>query len=940
MQPNNRHSNWKVGFLFIAFVITLRSAYLLHNDDYPLFSLTLVIFVLGCILFVLGTPRPISWPNLPAKEEIFKWQNQMVGLSVIFSIISFIIFWRGNNSPKQFTGLPMFLWVISLLIFLGGGIFAKASTEEKKSTRVEILFLILVVFGSFLLRTYHINVFPNGCQTDECHNGLDALKWLQGQPYTPYAETNEGQATLFTYLLALSFKLFGVGVTQMRMVSAVIGTVTIVAFYFLARDWLEWRFALTATILFAVARWHLTFSRIVYELILTPLAEILVFLFFLRALKNGRRKDWALSGLCLAFGMNTYTGFRIVPILIAIYLIYWIITHHDRIQRDAQGILYLGLGAWIGMVPLSVYILQNWNIFMGRTTHISILTDITNAGGSWQPLWENIYRAILSFHWKGDLAALNNLPGAPLLDIVVGILFLFGLAYALRYISQPLSFLYISWVIAGLSLSILSAVNESPTARRPIGLLPVIFLMSGTVLQLTWDTLRSTFYPFLSSRFKNAYSLIIFGEVLFLGLVTLSVGVININTYFNIQSKNNSVWHAYSAIEAAIGEYLRDLPAEDQVYLDSGVSYHSAVIFISQSRPYTILNLAEHLPILDVPNPPKDIVYILTILNDQLEPMMKQIYPQGIWEVHQDPFGGTLFYTFKVSAKTLEQANNIKGEYYFGNEISDNPVVTRQDTAINFQRDLSDKLPLPAPFSAKWSGSIYFPDGYREYGFAINTDGAAELLIDGKSVLKTSANGLQVTSVSSPFIGGFHTFVLNYHSGINPKELTLLWKSSDSDFVSIPRSVFFNAALARNGLTGYYYPNENMTGPPSLIQHDLVVLPNDVLPVPFSIVWKGKIEIPKSGEYIFGAYADDGSYVYIDHRLVVDNGGSHGGMDVQGTVTLDQGFHDLEIRYWELGGSRKMKFWWRPPGKIKENVPLAYLFLEEGQYLNSLDVIP
>jgi hypothetical protein len=930
---DNRHSKWKADFLFIAFFFTLWAASLLPNVDNPPLLLVVILFVCGCVLFVLASPRPISWPNLPAKVEFVRWQNWIVGLSVIFSVIAFIIFWAGNNNPEQFTGLPLLLWVISLLTFWVGvrSFRRSASTEKKKGARVEILFLVLIILGSFFLRTYQLDVFPNGCQSDECNNGVDALKWLQGQPYTPYAGTNEGQATMFTYFLALSFKLFGRGVTQMRMVSAVIGTLTIVAFYFLARDWLEWQFAPAATSLFAVARWHLTFSRIVYELILTPLAEILVFLFFLRALKNGRHKDWALSGLCLAFGMNTYTGFRIIPILIAVYLVYWVITHRDRIRRDLEGILYLVLGAWIGMVPLSVFILQNWQTFMGRTAHISIMNDIANAGGSLQPLWENINRTIWSFHWKGDWAALNNLPGEPLLDMVVGILFLFGLAYALRYIRLPLNFLYVSWVIAGLSLAILSTVNEAPTARRPIGLLPVIFLLSGTALQLTWDSLRSIFLPLLSARSKNARSLIIFGEVFFLGLVVLSVGAININTFFNIQAKNLSVWRAYSATEAAIGEYLRDLPVDDQVYLDSAFTYHSAIILISQARPYTVLNLAKHLPILDIPNPPEDTIYILAVFDGQLEPIMKRLYPQGKWDEHKDPFGETMFYTFSLSAKTLEQANSITGEYYPGNELLDKPVITRQDPALHFQWDSSDKAPLPAPFSVKWSGSIYFPNGYGKYSFAINTDGAAELLIDGKSILKTSADGSQSISTPTPFIGGFHAFTLIYHSGPNPKELTLLWKNSNPDSIPIPNSVFFNADLALNGLTGYYYPNVEMTGLPSLIQHDLFVLPNSPLPEPFSIIWKGKIKVPQSGDYIFGTIADDGSYVYIDRRLIVDNGGLHGAEGKQGIIKLDQGFHDLEIRYWQSGGSREMQFWWQPPDKIKENVPLEYLFPEEGQ---------
>ena len=215
------------------------------------------------------------------------------------------------------------------------------------------------------------------------------------------------------------------------------------------------------------------------------------------------------------------------------------------------------------------------------------------------------------------------------------------------------------------------------------------------------------------------------------------------------------------------------------------------------------------------------------------------------------------FTRLDLSADTLEQANSITGEYYQGNELSGNPIVTRHDPALQFQWATSDKAPLPAPFSVKWSGSIYLPNGYGQYSFAVHTDGAAELLIDGKSILDTATRDVQ--SASASLIGGFHSLTLIYHSQSSPKELSLLWKDSTSNFVTVPRSAFFDGALARNGLVGYYYPNGDMTGPPSLIQHDLFVLPNSPLPEPFSTIWTGKIEAPQSGDYIFGTLADDGS---------------------------------------------------------------------------------
>ena len=64
---------------------------------------------------------------------------------------------------------------------------------------------------------------------------------------------------------------------------------------------------------------------------------------------------------------------------------------------------------------------------------------------------------------------------------------------------------------------------------------------------------------------------------------------------------------------------------------------------------------------------------------------------------------------------------------------------------------------------------------------------------------------------------------------------------------------------------------------------------------------------------------------------MVDNGGSHGAEDRSGVIQLEQGFHDIEVRYSELGGSREMQLWWQPPGQGRAIVDSAYLFPLEGE---------
>ena len=55
------------------------------------------------------------------------------------------------------------------------------------------------------------------------------------------------------------------------------GTLTVLAFFFLAQELYGQRLALLTTVLVAADRWHITFSRIVYELM--PLALALQTLF-------------------------------------------------------------------------------------------------------------------------------------------------------------------------------------------------------------------------------------------------------------------------------------------------------------------------------------------------------------------------------------------------------------------------------------------------------------------------------------------------------------------------------------------------------------------------------------------------------------------------------------------------------------------------------------
>jgi hypothetical protein len=67
----------------------------------------------------------------------------------------------------------------------------------------------------------------------------------------------------------------------------------------------------------------------------------------------------------------------------------------------------------------------------------------------------------------------------------------------------------------------------------------------------------------------------------------------------------------------------------------------------------------------------------------------------------------------------------------------------------------------------------------------------------------------------------------------------------------------------------------------------------------FAIDYHGKFWIEKPGEYEFSMQSDDGSILYIDDRVVIDNDGIHAARTMTGTVALSAGIHHIRVSYFQ-----------------------------------------
>ncbi|MCD6598026.1 MAG: chitobiase/beta-hexosaminidase C-terminal domain-containing protein, partial [Bacteroidales bacterium] len=98
-----------------------------------------------------------------------------------------------------------------------------------------------------------------------------------------------------------------------------------------------------------------------------------------------------------------------------------------------------------------------------------------------------------------------------------------------------------------------------------------------------------------------------------------------------------------------------------------------------------------------------------------------------------------------------------------------------------------------------------------------------------------------------------------------------------------------------------------------------------------AIMFEGFVEIEQEGEYTFHSSANNGSVVYIDGKIVVDNAGYSGEKLDKGAVTLSIGWHKLAVFYYENDGTESLDFKLEGPGMERQPFPMEKVFFEKNE---------
>ena len=99
----------------------------------------------------------------------------------------------------------------------------------------------------------------------------------------------------------------------------------------------------------------------------------------------------------------------------------------------------------------------------------------------------------------------------------------------------------------------------------------------------------------------------------------------------------------------------------------------------------------------------------------------------------------------------------------------------------------------------------------------------------------------------------------------------------------------------------------------------------------FGFVYEGWLKIEEAGYYTFYLNSDDGSTLFINERLMIDNDGWHAPVEKAGGMQLEAGYHPIRLTYYEHEEIELLELQWEGPGFGKQRIPASVLYHQSGQ---------
>lgn len=925
-----------------ALLIGLTGQYFFLEDS---FWDGLLFYLIAVILFIRAVghqlERHVTVPTYDLGLAT-GWRRNISPWLIVVGAATFFLAYR-MFADVSTAHQAWWIYLSSLLLLISGGLLltnSNAPIAELKRLIPDRRIaggLLLILLLALFMRLFNFGEQPFGIWYDEAQAGLEARRMLDNPDYRPlfYSPINISGHLLTLYALALNS--LGDTIYSMRLVSVAFGFGGVIAAYLLGRELRGPRFGLALAFLLAIMRWHVNFSRIAMTGIDTPFFELLSLFFGVRLLRRGRLRDAMWLGLTLGFGLTFYTAFRLYLMVLIGFIflaaLWWtpkVVSswQHRGWQIYLVNLLMIALSLAFVIMPLIRFAQDNPEEFWYRVRQTSILTKRDQADLR-RAIWDTSQKHLLMFNFHGDNNGRHNLPGAPMLDPLMGVLFVFGLGLAIRRFNQPANLFFLLLFPGAMAGGILSVDFEAPQSLRSIGVIPAVIYFCGLSVVALGREAETVLQPLPPAWVRVPAT-----------LAALFIVYYNASMYFVTQANDFASWNAFSTPETLTGRKMAELGPDYLFYSSPFLTNHPTTHFLApQVVEQYRLTLPDALPIREPPGRPVG----LFIHPDDvwIYQTAQRYYPSAQFEpfARQDGTGPAVVYFVNLQPADLAMIQGL--ELRYAPDPSDSsPAATMAEMSLippprrslNLLATWPDDLPSNLAdnpeqrFVAEWRGVLYVSH-YGPHSFRLVTPGAGTLEIDGNIILE--GQGEQLTGL--PLAQGNHA--LRVRADVVPGQVKLMWQPPFQAEELIPQWSLYMPPVSNHGLLGNYYGNENWQGRPVLQRIDpFLDLYFHITPLqrPYSVEWTGSLIAPQSGLYRLGLRAVPEAELYLDGQWLITTIAPD--QPTEAPVTLAAGLHDLVIRFKDNVDRSRIHFTWATPTGELMPVPSENLWPPLGDY--------
>lgn len=349
---------------------------------------------------------------------------------------------------------------------------------EVDLTKSRWALLVVILLLAVALRLYRLDSVPPGLTHDEANYIPDAISILRGaRPL--YFPVPQGKEPLYLYSVALMMAIVGQAPFVLRLTSAFWGILLVALTYAWARRNFGRPVALWTAAGLALSFWGVSTSRMgLRSVTLSVLLTAALLVSRLAEAKSASLARSAVAGLLLGLTFYTYLAARVMPAIPLLFGLYLFWARRDMWRQRWRGWLVMLVVMALVTAPLFLYLRAHpaAEIRVGQLD--SPLRSFLS--GDPHPLLANVFHTLGVISLWGDGFIPYNIPGRPILDPLMSLLFYAGLIVALFRWRDPAHALALLWLGVGFFPALATGVDAANL--RAIGAQPVLFLFPALAL--------------------------------------------------------------------------------------------------------------------------------------------------------------------------------------------------------------------------------------------------------------------------------------------------------------------------------------------------------------------------------------------------------------------------------------------------------------------------